>query len=809
MKSQREQNTRQSPRKKSTSQQQPTTQPAVTDTLSRMTPNTPLDLNAISQLQQMVGNQQTLQLLRERMHPTVVTTLPGNRSPLQRVKLNARAMKNIFSQVEGLKDLFAGNKVNQQSQTLLTHAEKMITVYINKFEASENDEIVANAMKLAAGAKTVGNHIAYELKNPWLGPEIAQKLLAYYGPEIQAKVSTLKGEDQKKQGEVLKLAGVIASASPFMLYMTDKINATEAAKKIIELAQATGDSKDTRLTPARMYHLMYQQYQMELGSFTKNEVESGSIGGGKQSGAYGVNSTDLSGEKDLIGELSSGHFESILNLETGGLNAGQTKWKTTGTTNTNQLDFKTTAQSKLDALEQEVTRVAQLVAPQPLQDTYNSTEWNRLTGAQKQNILKVEQREQQALAGGGIRNEVISALCLKYNILTTEANKLIDDYINNFNLIPLTISFPTPIIFGQNFDPNIDQLLYQSALKRELSQKELKTLLPDRQGGQKAQGNLELVGTSTGNTGMANARGNRNYMRWRYEKDVKPKGYSGIGPSELPEFAGLSPSFKFVHGSDLATHGQNQYGQYMADENGGKVKKTDTSHFKLDPALVDRAMFQFTAKGPLRRDPLMFLHDVAVTVPQETQGIIDQQVGGSEELGARNKQMQADQVLNSLMLNLGNGKISTLDQQQIEVQISGEIDLTRDVEKIFLNPQTTANKNTIKLFAMNNGIALEEYKKDPSITVNYMKRESSYAKIGETVRAYLRNKEEKSDETSYLKLGQTILNTHEIQANEQNLYNDIYRQFTKAFNKLGYFAKRKTINKNLLKQVKEHIVRIT
>ena len=49
---------------------------------------------------------------------------------------------------------------------------------------------------------------------------------------------------------------------------------------------------------------------------------------------------------------------------------------------------------------------------------------------------------------------------------------------------------------------------------------------------------------------MAEHRGNENYMRWRFEKDVKPPGFSDLGPAEVPEFGAISPTFAVAKGTE-------------------------------------------------------------------------------------------------------------------------------------------------------------------------------------------------------------------------------------------------------------------
>ena len=639
----------------------------------------------------------------------------SNQSELLQCKtLSTSEILQTLQGVQGLSELI-GDRQNPQGQTLTEHVTKVVDIYEAQFQTAQDSDDVSNAMKLVGVLKSVGMQIARQLKNPWLAPEITEKLIDYYQTDIKAK---LQNNQVDNRDQIVNLAGAIGSADPIMLYMTNKITLEEAAKKIVEMADKAGIDKNV------MYQHLYQQYQMELGSYTKAEIEAGTI---PKSAVDDQNS--FSGEQDLIGEISSNHFQGLLNLS----DSGDTQWK-----DDNELDFKESEQEKLTALSREVGETEiEAIGAAP-----NKPEWGNLSDPQKRYLGGVESAEDAELDNGGgdrIRQEIHSVLRTTFQLNGSGANRIITDYLQQFNSMPLTISFPASKFFANpaaqaaQFDPS-ETREYKSALKQEVVDKAFSGLFPNRQDSTAATGSIEAVGKENG---MAQHRG-LNYPRWRYEKDIKPKGYTDMSILDLPEFAALSPSFDVAQGTENTIekdktfselYGSNQYG---------------SSHFVLKDAVHNRAMYQFTAKGKLRRSPLLLLHDIAVSPEnkvsevqgrydtafresaeanravsddpqnqdlqriQEEKGIIYKQVG--EELKtAKAKSTQAANILHAIVHKLIDSDDTFLDQQQIEVQIFGSLNMNQDVKKIYLDPtENDVIKQNVRSFCQTNGIVVEE-----------------------------------------------------------------------------------------------------
>jgi hypothetical protein len=180
------------------------------------------------------------------------------------------------------------------------------------------------------------------------------------------------------------------------------------------------------------------------------------------------------------------------------------------------------------------------------------------------------------------------------------------------------------------------KLVYQSILKRERVQKPCERLLPLRADGVAAENTLDTIGLEQNS--MALHRNNTNYMCWRFEKDTHPKEYSSLTIEEMPEFASLSLSFKIAQGSDLPgdnVHGQNQHGN---------------SNFELKDELRAWAMYKFTAKAPLRRNPIVLLHGIVSTITAFKSAVITAKaaVRNLKAANLSNKNAQIDACLDGV-----------------------------------------------------------------------------------------------------------------------------------------------------------------
>lgn len=714
-------------------------------------------------------------------------------------------MLATLQSVEGLEKLVTADKTNPQGQKLIDHARKELQLFRDKFaKATGQSDVVNEAMELVAVVKTIGQQMAYELKAPWLAAEISKKILVYYGQDLSKALESKRGLTKEKSGQALQLATALASADPIMLFMTGKISKQDAAKKIAEMA------KDAGKKPPEIFELLSQQFQMLLGSFDAQEISKGTIGEGVEQ-----HGDPLSGAKDLIGELSSTMFRSLVELT----DQGKTQWKDGDKGGPAKLTFTQDATVKLQQLEQAVATV-----DAPVTGSELKTGGSELSEAQQKFLGRIEQQDKQQMQSGGRLAELRAAVATHLKTNEDGAERMITAYQASMLTMPLTITFNADHIFSQKPE---EELVYSSALKQGVTPIELGELLPTRSDGEEAEGELE--GLKLPKT-LEGKRNNPNYMRWRYEKDTKPAGYSELGVSDLPEFGALSPSFEVAQGAETTTsgHGTNQYG---------------SSHMVLREEVRNRAAFQMTAKGALHRDPLALLYDIAVAVPgaleqakakyrlalqdfqtkseQAKESPDDQGLKAAKELAlakleeaedeqnrAKAKAVQSSNVLNSLMMNIASGKEAFLDQQQIEVQIFGKIDLAKDVKAFYFDPEASAAvKKNLKAFAKANGIRAEETKEKKGTKVYCSNTPGPDDKVTEAVEAYLESDGEIRDaENTFDQYAKKILGLERLPKGDKKLYDFLYSQATRAYRKLSKKARKKNGRKETMAELEQHIV---
>lgn len=722
-------------------------------------------------------------------------------------QLRQQDLLTALQTVQGLEELLTDEKTLPQGQTLLAHAQKELDVYEQRFaRAPDQTAIVQEAMRMAAVVKTVAGQMARGLGNPWLAPELAVKVLEYYGPDVRDALQKKRGLDKDTSGEALTLAKVLVSADPLLLFVTDKIEEGDASRKVVEMARAAGK------TGAEMLSLLTMQLQMHLGSFDRDEIRQGTIGEGTPHGGK-----SLSGESDLIGELSSGRFERLVALD----KEGETEW-TEGKEGENRLAFRPGTEEKLARLGRAVKTAWDLSERQGTEtEERPKVDDPHLSEGQQHYLGGIEKRDadQMKLSGDEMMDELRLVLQAQYEIDAGGADRLISAYRAAFPTIPLTISFSAGDMFGEEQD---GELVYLSALKREVDTRQLDSLLPEREDGKKAEGSIETIGREDG---MSQHRDNSNYMRWRYEKDTKPEGYSELKTEELPEFGALSPSFAIAQGTQNdSKHGKNQYG---------------TSHFVFRDDVKARAAFQFTAKGVLRRDPLLLLHDIAVAAPgkltaarrrvdevvdlrelvRARQDATEEQKQQAERLvteaeaelyRARTKATQASNVQHSLMLNIASQKEAFLDQQQIEVQIFGAVNVGADVREIELDPaeSKTVARNT-RSFAKGKGIAVKETARTEDTKVHSLTQPERSQPVTDAVQEYVSKDPELVDaETTFDSYAKQLLGLEVIAQRDLPYYDFLHTQLTRAWSKMGWRAKHKGGRKAVLEKVKAHNVQI-
>lgn len=240
-------------------------------------------------------------------------------------------------------------------------------------------------------------------------------------------------------------------------------------------------------------------------------------------------------------------------------------------------------------------------------------------------------------------------------------------------------------------------------------------------------------------------------------------------------------------------------------------------------------MYQFTAKGVLRRSPLLLLHDIAVDTPgaltsaqqnynnaraaftsagsnDKPMRLIELRAAEAELNTAKTKSVQATNVLHALMLNLKSRNFAFTDQQQIEVQIFGQLNFATDVQAMYVDPQESAQAQAnAKAFCTRHGIRFATTARKEGSKLAAMNPAVNDAELVEDLRKAVQGRPEKqAARQEFDALAQRILTLSRMRGNEKTLYTKLYLDFTAAYNELGFFDKRQ--RRPVVEQVKQHII---
>src|SRR5918998_1634935 len=117
-----------------------------------------------------------------------------------------------------------------------THLQQVLDNYRKQFKTGHS-QVTNHAMMIALVVDAVARVIDEELHDISIKPQVAAKLIATYGPQLQAELMAKTGDasdaDSKK---ALSLAGKIAGDDPLSLYMHGELALEVADRRIRAMA---------------------------------------------------------------------------------------------------------------------------------------------------------------------------------------------------------------------------------------------------------------------------------------------------------------------------------------------------------------------------------------------------------------------------------------------------------------------------------------------------------------------------------------------------------------------------------------------
>lgn len=447
-------------------------------------------------------------------------------------------------------------------------------------------------------------------------------------------------------GNALALTEALVGDDPVGLYMHRELHIDEAARRVRQMAFGAGKK------PAEMMEMLRQRFEMQMGSLSKTEVKAQE----DESPEYNL--------KESTGAISSAYFEKLF-----GDKVDKAKW-TPSAKGGKQLEFKTESEKRLTDLEAAVT------AKTPAKST-TVRERAGLTFKQSKHLDEVESAE-AAMDMPGKRAAVDAKLVKILGVDATTATRIRQEVEANLIDLPITLTVGGLGWFGKR----APRRKYGEAQYKAGAARRAKTSYAKLFGKKEAAGEIAHLGQYKDPTGSAQARG-KDYLRFRNWKD-RTMMTSGLGLSdaELPNFAAVNVNWA-AHGSMPDTPGEANY---------GKNPYGDT-HFVLNrKAIADRIVYTATDHGFPRRDIFLAFADFVL--------------GGEGITGL--KDVGRAGVVGHLVNSLISKKPALSALQQFEVQIFGQVDIARDVEKIVVAPTVDEKtRKNIEKFSKKTGVPVE------------------------------------------------------------------------------------------------------
>jgi hypothetical protein len=246
------------------------------------------------------------------------------------------AVTALAGSVPAIQKRLNSKDANPQGRTPLQEVQARLEVYDEHFardpKKDPDAELKNTAMRIAAVVSTTSREITRDQKinDPNLQPRVARSLIAEFEKDMAKALAAGAGGDDKAAAvkarqeaeKALRVAEAMVMDDPVTKLMTGKVSAPDAVQRIRDMAQAGG------IKPSEMLEMLRQQFEMQIGSLSNEEVRKGAK---KTDAGQGFVL------EDLYGELSPDQLGSIVELSTvrskmgvANVDADRPKWRADG-----------------------------------------------------------------------------------------------------------------------------------------------------------------------------------------------------------------------------------------------------------------------------------------------------------------------------------------------------------------------------------------------------------------------------------------------------------------------------------------------
>jgi hypothetical protein len=610
-----------------------------------------------------------------------------------------------------------------QKHTVESHVRRMLDLYDKHLPTI--GETTDLALMLTTVVNGVARAMADALNDPGLQPLMVKEIWRLHGPAIAQKLaSAVAGPGEPaKVVSALKQARHLAGENPVALYVAGRLRLEDAVWRLGVRAHKAG------LPIGELFYLLANQYQLELGAHTLEHVKAAEMAQDPNaSGAFylqhlsgGINAADFEASVKRSGSTPTWSLGSLDLVATSPiasrldeLVAALALWDPA-----NVADVGTPAPRNKKTID-DAFAAAQAAAAPSAQDVAGRGETRERfkktgkklktskPGARLRHSTSItpppgtegglSERQYGLIRGVGMedaaerptRQAVVAAyLQTRYGISANEARSVLERCERWWRTVPLTVSvkaadfFPTAAgpAWGTKYKPT-------AALGKRLA-------VDPAKGRDRRE---EVLGSGRGTNFSyvenTNASRGENYLRWRRDKDAEETRLRGLSDDESANFGAANVNFATTKGFE----GGIYYGE---------------THLLLKDALRSRTLFNFNTTRMLRSDVVSVLHDIVT----ETQR--------ANYAGVRAPAVKASFVDAIVAQSLGTGHTFFTPNLQVEAEVFGDVDLSRDLQAIAI-PKTafslagartgtrdqtlddTLRKN-VKAFCRANSIKLIEY----------------------------------------------------------------------------------------------------
>jgi hypothetical protein len=425
--------------------------------------------------------------------------------------------------------------------------------------------------------------------------------------------------------EALELATALTADDPVTLYMHRELRLYEAARRIRQMASLGGK------TPEATFDLLRQRFELELATLDPANVPREDTG----------NSAKNFSVREGTGEVSSAYLTTLFP------NKKKPAWVDGSGGQRRTLAFGADAASRLSALRSALAAHDRGFTG-PLRTWQRPGEASReLTTRQSAHLEAIEQADATADTSS-IDAAVLATFRRLFKIDDNGARTVLRTVKAGLSILPITLTVRGQRWFAAG-DP--ENTIYAPGSSRTKTA-DYSALFQKP----KASGQVRHLGEFDDTTGQDRGK---NYGRFRNWKDQNMTGNRGFADSELPSFAAVNINWPAHSSRKAEAYGENSYGD---------------THFILRKGnLANRIVYTATDHGRPHRDIYLAFADFVVgTDASKSQSGL--------------KETRNDEVVRHIVNSLITRTLVVANVQCFEVQIFGELEVTKDVEKIAVAP---------------------------------------------------------------------------------------------------------------------------